>query len=167
VWLRSRYLSGSIDLAICEQGRGRGKNPRPWHIGRRQFERAHTAPQIVIWYAKRLWTLRVLLFALPCIMLFSGCVALRTRNRDTEQHRTQRSRPIGNMDLLIASHAVSQGSTLASNLSNAELRFHPTKEMRLSGLLGPQHPVAVRTLHPRREGRHQRSLRDKLRKKIG
>jgi hypothetical protein len=60
-------------------------------LGRRQFEPAHTAQQIVLWYAGRMWSLRVLLFALPCIVLFSGCVALRTRNRDTEQHSTQRS----------------------------------------------------------------------------
>jgi hypothetical protein len=51
-----------------------------------QYEPAHTAQQIVMWYAGRLWTLWVLLFTLPCIVLVSGCVALRTRNRDTEQH---------------------------------------------------------------------------------
>ena len=51
-----------------------------------QYEPAHTAQQIVMWYAGRLWTLWVLLFALPCMALVSGCAALRTRNRDTEQH---------------------------------------------------------------------------------
>jgi hypothetical protein len=51
-----------------------------------QYEPAHTAQQIVMWYAGRLWTLWVLLFTLPCIVLVSGCVALRARNRDTEQH---------------------------------------------------------------------------------
>jgi cytochrome c-type biogenesis protein CcmH/NrfF len=51
-----------------------------------QYEPAHTAQQIVMWYAGRLWTLWVLLFTLPCIVLVIGCVALRTRNRDTEQH---------------------------------------------------------------------------------
>ena len=49
-----------------------------------RYEPAHTAQQIVMWYAGRLWTLWVLLFTLPCIVLVSGCVALRTRNRDTE-----------------------------------------------------------------------------------
>jgi hypothetical protein len=44
-----------------------------------------------MWYAGRLWTLWVLLFALPSIALVSGYVALRNRNRDTEQHSTQRS----------------------------------------------------------------------------
>jgi hypothetical protein len=61
------------------------------NLGPLQYEPAHTAQQIVMWYAGRWWTLRVLLFALPCIVLFSGCVALRTRNRDTEQHSTQPS----------------------------------------------------------------------------
>jgi hypothetical protein len=52
------------------------------------MNRAHTAQQIVMWYGGRLWTLWVLLFTLPCIGLVSGGVALRTRNRDTEQHST-------------------------------------------------------------------------------
>jgi hypothetical protein len=50
---------------------------------------AHAAQQIVMWYAGRLWTLWVLLFALPCMVLFIGCVALRTRNRGTEQLSTR------------------------------------------------------------------------------
>jgi hypothetical protein len=51
---------------------------------------ANTAQQIVMWYAGRLWTLWVLLFTLPCIVLVSGYVTLRNRNRDTEQHSTRR-----------------------------------------------------------------------------
>jgi hypothetical protein len=61
------------------------------NLGPPQYEPAHTAQQVVMWYAGRLWTLWVLLFALPCMVLVSGCVALRTRNRDTEQHSTRRS----------------------------------------------------------------------------
>jgi hypothetical protein len=57
-------------------------------------------------------------------------------------------------------------SSRAPKLGEAELRFHPTEEMRLSALLGPQHPVAARAFHLRREGGHQRALCDKLRKKI-
>jgi hypothetical protein len=56
-----------------------------------QYEPAHTAQQIVMWYAARVWTLRVLLFALPCMVLFSGCVVLRTRIRGAEHHNTQQS----------------------------------------------------------------------------
>jgi hypothetical protein len=53
------------------------------------------------------------------------------------------------------------------DLCDAELRFHPTKEMRLSALLGPQHPVAVRTFRLRRERGYRRAARDEVREKIG
>jgi hypothetical protein len=56
-----------------------------------QYEPAHTAQQIVMWYAGRMWTLRVLLFALPCMVLVGGCVALRSLNRGTEHRSTQRA----------------------------------------------------------------------------
>jgi hypothetical protein len=58
------------------------------NLGSPQSEPAHTAQQIVMWYAGRLWTLWVLLFTLPLIVLVSGSVALRTLNCDTEQHST-------------------------------------------------------------------------------
>ena len=51
------------------------------YLGPPQAEPAHAAQQIVMWYAARLWTLRVLLFALPCMVLGSGWAALRARNR--------------------------------------------------------------------------------------
>ena len=59
------------------------------NLGPQTYEPARAAQQIVMWYAGRLWTLRVLLFALPCMALFIGCVALRGRNRDTKQLSTQ------------------------------------------------------------------------------
>jgi hypothetical protein len=59
------------------------------NFGPLKYEPAHAAQQIVMWYAGRLWTLRVLLFALPCMVLFMGCVALRTRNPGTEQLNKQ------------------------------------------------------------------------------
>lgn len=46
-----------------------------------QYEPARTAQRIVMWYAGRLWTLWVLLFALPLAVLVIGCAALRTWNR--------------------------------------------------------------------------------------
>jgi hypothetical protein len=61
------------------------------NLGPLQYEPAHTAQQIVMWYAGRLWTLWVLLFALPCMALVSGCATLRARNRGPEQHNTQPS----------------------------------------------------------------------------
>jgi hypothetical protein len=44
-------------------------------------EPARTAQQIVMWYAARMWTLWLLLIALPLTVLISGCwMLLRSRN---------------------------------------------------------------------------------------
>ena len=40
------------------------------------FEPAHAAEQVVRWYAGRLWTLWVLLLALPFTVLVTGCATL-------------------------------------------------------------------------------------------
>jgi hypothetical protein len=61
------------------------------NLGPMNFEPAHTAQHIVMWYAGRMWTLRVLLFALPCMVLIGGWAALRTWYRDTAQLGTHRS----------------------------------------------------------------------------
>src|SRR5580693_6637457 len=48
-----------------------------------QYEPAHSAQQLVLWYAGRMWTLWVLLFGLPFTVLVSGCAELlHNRNRD-------------------------------------------------------------------------------------
>lgn len=48
-----------------------------------QYESAHIAQKLVMWYAGRMWTLWVLLLGLPFTVLVSGCAALlRTWNRD-------------------------------------------------------------------------------------
>ena len=39
-------------------------------------EMANNAQQIVTWYAGRIWTLWVLLLALPFVVLITGCAAL-------------------------------------------------------------------------------------------
>jgi hypothetical protein len=50
-----------------------------------QYEPAHTAQWIVMWYAARLWTLWVLLITLPFAVLVTGCVTLlRTWSDDAE-----------------------------------------------------------------------------------
>ena len=41
-----------------------------------QHEPANTAQQIVLWYSGRLWTLWVLLIALPLTVLVMGCATL-------------------------------------------------------------------------------------------
>lgn len=46
-------------------------------------EPAHTAQQIVMWYAGRMWTLWVLLIALPLGVLVTGCITFgRTWSAD-------------------------------------------------------------------------------------
>jgi hypothetical protein len=47
-----------------------------------QNEPAHTAQQIVMWYAGRMWTLWLLLIALPFAVLVTGCVTLARNCRD-------------------------------------------------------------------------------------
>jgi hypothetical protein len=48
-----------------------------------QYEPAHSAQQLVMWYAGRVWTLWVLLLGLPFTVLVSGCAALlHSWNRD-------------------------------------------------------------------------------------
>ena len=39
-----------------------------------QTKPAHTAQHIVMWYAERMWTLWILLLALPLSVLTSGCI---------------------------------------------------------------------------------------------
>lgn len=47
-----------------------------------QNEPAHTAQQIVMWYAARMWTLWLLLILLPLAVLVTGCATLAWRWRD-------------------------------------------------------------------------------------
>lgn len=44
-----------------------------------QFEPAHTAQQVVLWYSGRVWTLWVLLGTLPLIVLLMGAAMLLGR----------------------------------------------------------------------------------------
>jgi hypothetical protein len=41
-----------------------------------QFEPAQIAARIVIWYSARMWTLWLLLLAMPLAVLITGCAAL-------------------------------------------------------------------------------------------
>ena len=53
-----------------------------------QYEPAHTAQRLVMWYAGRMWTLWVLLLALPFTVVVTGCAMLRhTWKRDVESAR--------------------------------------------------------------------------------
>jgi hypothetical protein len=55
------------------------------HLKPLQYEPAHTAQRIVMWYAVRYCTLWVLLIAMPFAAMLTGCATLlRNWNRDTE-----------------------------------------------------------------------------------
>ena len=41
-----------------------------------QYELAHIAQRIVTWYSARAWTLWLLLLALPCAVVITGCATL-------------------------------------------------------------------------------------------
>ena len=48
-----------------------------------QYEPAHCAQQVVLWYAARMWSLWILLLALPITVLVAGCATLlRNWKRD-------------------------------------------------------------------------------------
>ena len=56
-----------------------------------QYDLAHIAQRIVMWYSARMWTLWVLLLALPFAVLVTGCATLLSNwNRDVELPRTGR-----------------------------------------------------------------------------
>jgi hypothetical protein len=41
-----------------------------------QYEPAHSAQQVVMWYAARMWSLWILLLALPIAVFVTGCATL-------------------------------------------------------------------------------------------
>ncbi|OLC91648.1 MAG: hypothetical protein DMG35_17335 [Acidobacteria bacterium] len=56
-----------------------------------QYEPAHIAQRIIVWYSGRMWTLWVLLLALPFAVLITGAVTLlRDRDRDVGLPNTAR-----------------------------------------------------------------------------
>jgi hypothetical protein len=70
-----------------------------------RFEPAHTAQVIVNWYAGRIWTLWVLLVALPLAALVMGCIALQqgwTKQKPSGPVRCQRADWIITVETLVA-----------------------------------------------------------------
>lgn len=50
-----------------------------------QYDLARIAQRIAMWYSTRMWTLWLLLLALPCAVLITGCATLlRSWNHDAE-----------------------------------------------------------------------------------
>lgn len=61
------------------------------NLGPLQYEPAQTAQRIVMWYSTQMWTLWVLLLALPFAVLVTGCgTLLRDWSRDVKLPNTAR-----------------------------------------------------------------------------
>jgi hypothetical protein len=88
------------------------------HVRPVQYEPAHTAQRIVMWYAGRDWTLWVLLISLPLAVLVIGCGhLLRSWNEDVETRQAVRQ-PLAAIHappatLLIATATLIAGGILA------------------------------------------------------
>jgi len=83
-----------------------------------QNEPAHTAQQIVMWYAARQWTLWVLLIALPFAVLVTGCITwVRNRSQTAQFSRagqpTLAAIPTHRALLLVAATTLTAGAVLA------------------------------------------------------
>src|SRR5271154_5570254 len=78
-----------------------------------QFGLARSAQQLVMWYAGRMWTLWILLFGLPFIVLVSGCAELvRNWKSDTSVPLTsQKSLTMARVHL--ASHFIAATTLIA------------------------------------------------------
>lgn len=88
-----------------------------------EYEPAHTAQQIVMWYADRAWTLWVLLIGLPLAVLVTGCVTLlRNWSDDTEQRQAART-PSTSFRLHLATLIIA-AATLAAGVVLAVVAVH-------------------------------------------
>jgi hypothetical protein len=77
----------------------------------RAFTAAQSAHQLVAWYAARMWTLWVLLLALPFSAFVSGCAALlHSWNRDMQLRQLIQGRVA---TLMVAGVTVVSGGILA------------------------------------------------------
>lgn len=84
-------------------------------LGPLQNEPAHTAHQIIMWYAGRMWTLWVLLLALPFTVLVTGCVTMAHKCRDDIRLSQTARRILAaiHADRAIAAVTVTAGAILA------------------------------------------------------
>jgi hypothetical protein len=78
-----------------------------------RYDLARIAQRIVIWYSGRMWTLWLLLLALPCVVLVAGCVTLLAAwNHDIEVPHSARQ-SLATTQAPLATLGVA-GTTLAS-----------------------------------------------------
>jgi hypothetical protein len=78
------------------------------HVSSIQVEPARSAQQVVMWYAGRIWTLWVLLLALPFTALATGCAVLK-QNWGRRRHAKQFAR----QSLVIGVTTIAAGGILA------------------------------------------------------
>src|SRR5579883_368461 len=77
-------------------------------VGSLQNQPAHAAQQVVLWYAGRMWSLWVLLLALPSAALAMGCATLKQNwNRYTNAGQFARQ------SLAIGAATITAGGVLA------------------------------------------------------
>jgi hypothetical protein len=78
-----------------------------------KYDLARVAQRIVIWYSGRMWTLWLLLLALPCAVLIAGCATLLAAwNHDNEVPHSARQ-SLAAIQAPLATLGVA-GTTLAS-----------------------------------------------------
>lgn len=78
-----------------------------------KYDLARVAQRIVIWYSGRMWTLGLLLLALPCVVLIAGCATLLAAwNHDIEVPHSARQ-SLATIQAPLATLGV-VGTTLAS-----------------------------------------------------
>jgi hypothetical protein len=80
-----------------------------------QNEPAHSAHQIIMWFAARMWSLWVLLLALPFAVLVTGCVTMAHECRDDIRLSQTARRILAaiHADRAIAAVTVTAGAILA------------------------------------------------------
>ncbi len=83
-----------------------------------QYEPAHTAQRIVMWYSGKHWTLWVLLISLPLAVLVIGCAHLLQSSNEGVELRQAVRQPLAAIHahlatLLIAAATLTAGGVLA------------------------------------------------------
>ena len=85
------------------------------HLQPLQYEPAHTAQQIVMWYTVRYWTLWALLIGLPFAALLIGCVALLRNSNGGAEERQAAGQPSAAVRTHLSTRMIA-AATLAAGL---------------------------------------------------
>jgi|SRR5882672_2754810 len=86
------------------------------NLGPLQYEPALTAQHFVMWYAGRMWTLWLLLLALPFTVLVTGCATLRYNWNGEPPHTARQLLAVFRADLatlFVAATTLAAGGILA------------------------------------------------------